>query len=214
MSPGQIARRLLGPRAFRLVGRAYRRVFVDLRKVVESFPPLPEGAEVLDVGGGDGEVVNLLLARFPSVRVTMIDLGENIGTALDSGYRDRVRVLPKTSVEAYAQQGGRVPDVLILSDVLHHIPIDARPRFFEDLASLVRGRAVTLIVKDVAPEGVRSRCAYLADRYISGDRNVAFLSPAELEASVRRAFPAATAAETDLVRRDFPNYALVFAIPA
>ena len=213
MSPGQMARRLLGRRAFRLLGRAYRRVFVDLRKVVQSFPPLPEGAEILDVGGGDGEVVNLLLARFPSVRLTMIDLGDNIGTALDPRYRDRVRILPKTSVAAYAQQADEPPDVLILSDVLHHIPVDQRVGFFEDLENLVRGKAVTLIVKEVAPDGVRSRCAYLADRYISGDHNVAFLGPAQLKALVLGTFSSATAEETRLIHTDFPNYALVFGIP-
>jgi hypothetical protein len=52
MGPGQLVRAILGPRLFKPVGELYRSMFVDLERVVESFPPLPRDAWLLDIGGG------------------------------------------------------------------------------------------------------------------------------------------------------------------
>ncbi|HTI67146.1 MAG TPA: hypothetical protein VL460_06325 [Caulobacteraceae bacterium] len=66
MTPGQLARKALGP-AFQPVGEAYRRVFVDMDKVTDwMIGHIPAGAHVLDVGGGDGYVVGQLLAKRPT----------------------------------------------------------------------------------------------------------------------------------------------------
>ena len=50
--PGQIARKLLG-RHFDAAGNIYRRIFVDLERIVDVFvSELPREANVLDIGGG------------------------------------------------------------------------------------------------------------------------------------------------------------------
>lgn len=212
MSIGSVTRRILGRRLFKVVGAVYRRVFVDLVEVVRTFPALPPASDVLDIGGGDGQVVNLLLARFPSIRVTMIDLATNIGTAVEARYQDRVRVLPGTSLRAFGQTSAVKPEVFILSDVLHHIPRAQRPAFFEELAEVVGQRSATLIVKEVLPGGARSRLALLADHYISGDRNVTFLARDEVVDLVRARFPRSPVQETGLFEADAPNYSLVFSL--
>jgi hypothetical protein len=65
MSIGSMARALLGKRWFPVVGGWYRSVFVDLARVVDGLPDLPAAARVLHIGGGDGQMINILLARKP-----------------------------------------------------------------------------------------------------------------------------------------------------
>src|SRR3990172_5932074 len=180
VSAGQLARRLLGDRWFPVVGRLYRRLFVDLRKVAEGLPKVPEGGHVLDVGAGDGELVNLLLPLNPGATATP----------------------------------ARPPaDVVILSDVLHHVPLAERPGLLIDLRDLLAGRAAKLVVKEVEPGSWRARLYYLADRFITGDRNVHFIRRDEVRKLVQGALPDAACEETDLYRRNRPNYCLIFSVP-
>jgi len=209
MTPGKIARRILGP-LFPAVGRVYRRFGVDLNSVAEAIPPIPEGATVLDIGGGDGDLLNLVLPRSPGVRVTMIDLSSSIGAWLAPELRSRVEILPATSVRDFSEMGRQAPDVILLSDVVHHVPAGARREFFDDIARLVRGGRTRLVIKDVEPGGLCSKMLYLMDRYISGDKDVQFLSREEMQQLVRESMPVDAVEETGLLLKNPPNYALVF----
>jgi trans-aconitate methyltransferase len=200
---------LLGPDLFKPVGRAYRAFFVDLAQVAASFPPLPRYARVLEVGGGDGQLLNALLARFPDAHATMIDIAPELGGALAPALLARVDLLPNTSVREYAARGRPQPDVITVCDVVHHIPPEHRVRFFADLRELI-GPTTMLVVKDIRPGTPRAYLSYLADRYISGDRNTSLLDEAALEALVKSAIPGLAAERTPLYDRDAPNYAIVF----
>ena len=69
-----------------------------------------------------------------------------------------------------------------------------------------------IVVKEVAPGSVRARLLFWMDRYISGDKNVRFLNPYELEQLVRRALPVQEVQTTNLLVENPPNYALVFSM--
>jgi cyclopropane fatty-acyl-phospholipid synthase-like methyltransferase len=211
VTPGQVARRLLGP-WFPYVGRIYRRLAVDLQKVAEGFPRLPEGAHILDVGGGDGELMNYLLPLNPGVQATLIDIIPNLGEWIAPELRSRVDLLPNTSVTDLAAREHTHPDLVILSDVVHHVPMAERARLFEDLRGLLDGKATKLVIKDVEPGSWRSKVLYLADRYITGDPNVEFLPRTEMRRLVEGVFPGATCLETNLFSRNAPNYCLVFSL--
>jgi hypothetical protein len=212
VTPGELARQLLGPRLFPRVGRAYRGLFVDLDAVVDSFPPLPPAGHVLEVGGGDGELLNVLLARHPGAQATLIDVRPDAGGGLQPGVRARVLVLPATELAQYrVRASGGVLDLVVLSDVVHHVPAAARAVFMDQLGALLAQHPrAALVIKDVRRGGWRSWLCALSDRYVSGDRQTRYLIEDEMEALVRGHMPFLTTRRTALHARNPPNYCLVF----
>jgi hypothetical protein len=213
MTAGALARRMLGERAFVRVADLYRSIFVDLDAVVDCLPAPPPGAEILDVGGGDGALLDRLLARHPDARATLVDLAPQVGVAIAPERRARVRLLPATRLADARAAGAPRPDWIVLSDVLHHVPPAERGGLLREARAVGQGGPFTLILKEVAPGGFRSRLAVLADRWVSGDRGVALLAPGEARALVAEVFPGLVAHDAALYERDRPNYCLVFAPP-
>jgi hypothetical protein len=199
-SPGQIARRLLGP-AFKPVGNVYRRMFVNLERIVDVLQRhLPQGAKVLDIGGGDGALIDRLLKRRPDVAVTMCDIAPAIGAFLSDAQRSKVTLLPGTD---FADVDGRF-DVIMITDVLHHVPVGEREGFFASLSSSCdRWGARRLFFKDMEPGHIRSLMSLLADWYITGDRHVVLFPRSAFGDMARRHFPSA---ERRSAMPDRPNY--------
>lgn len=209
VSVGERVRSILGP-AFPVAGNAYRRVFVDVRKVAAAIPDLGQDAVLLDVGGGDGAILNPLLDRQPTVNVVAVDLAPSIGSMVRPDLLDRVDLHPGTSVLELGTGSERPYTAAFLSDVLHHVPPTEREQLLRDVLAVLEGDSRMLIVKDIIPQGARSALAFWADRNISGDRGVQAISPAELVDLVRVVWPEAHVARTALADVDFPNYCLVF----
>lgn len=211
MAVGSLVRLLAGPFERQLCA-AYRAVFINVVRCTEQIvAAIPIGAQVIDVGGGDGEILNHLLRNRPDLRVSMLDLRDEIGLFLEPEVRGRVVLHPGTSLAKYRGDGGGRADVLLVSDVVHHVPCEARVQFVADCLSLLKPDGV-LIVKDVAPGGLVARLSVLADRYITGDRHVSLLEPAamvELVESQGLRMQAGLLAE-----REHPNYAIAFRAPA
>lgn len=211
-SPGKAVRRVLGDRLSRVAGHYYRAAFVDLHAVARAFAEaIPAGAHVLDVGGGDGEPLNYLLALRADLRVTLIDPAADTGRWLDEQHRGRVQVHAQTSLRDFIARADAMPDVVVLSDVVHHVPPPARAALFADIAAMVNHRAsLRLLIKDVEPVGARAWLGAWADRNITGDRQVAPIGRTELRALVDTSIGPNVATETALFGQDAPNYAIVF----
>lgn len=214
MTLGSLARRLLGDRRFVRAAGFYRALFVDLDAVADCLPRLAPGSEVLDVGGGDGALLDRVLARNPGARATLVDLAPRVGEAIAPERRERVRFLPATRLAACRERGAPAPDVVLLSDVLHHVPQEERELLLRDVRALAGDRPLQLVVKDVAPGGLRARLGVLADRFVSGDRGVELLTPDAACELVRRVFPELRQTATALLDRDAPNYCIVFKGPS
>lgn len=221
VSVGGQVRALLGP-VFPIAGNAYRRVFVDVRKVAAAIPDLGPDAVLLDVGGGDGAILNPLLDRQPTLRVVAVDLAEQVGSMVRPDLRDRVTMHSGTSVaeltaarRGAAEQGARQAPftAALLSDVLHHVPPGERRQLIVDVLHALGAGPRTLIVKDLVPQGARSALAFWADRNISGDRDVEAIAPGACVELVRSVWPGAQVATTGLADVDYPNYCLVFIDP-
>lgn len=167
---------------------------------------------MLDVGGGDGAPINHLLRLRPDLRIAMLDVSGEIGGAVDDALAHRVQRFPKTRMAKY---DGAPPDVIMISYVLHHVPVADRDAFFRDLAALVAfHRVKRVVVVDVQPGHVRSVLGWLSDRYVSGDRNVSLISIDSTVGRLKAVIPGCVVRETSLRERDAPNYCLVAQIGA
>jgi hypothetical protein len=166
-------------------------VFAHPDAVAACLPALAPGSSILALTADGGALLEHVLARNPTVRPLDPRTTLAADAAGDAGSGEPVR-----------------PDVVLLADVLHHIP----PAEREDYLRTLRKRAgddALFIVKEFAPGGARSRLGWLTDRALSGDP-VRFLPPFELRALAARALPGLVAVWTSLFASDPPNYCFVF----
>src|SRR5215471_975102 len=102
---GSAIRRLLGPHQARRAGRWYRGIFVDLGKEAAALASaIPRDAHLLDVGGGDGEPLNRLLALRADLRITTLDTGPVVGQWLENRFAAQVVRLPGMSLADYVAE--------------------------------------------------------------------------------------------------------------
>lgn len=211
MPLGAALRLLLGRHA-RIAGRWYRAIFADLGKEAAALSAvLPRGAHVLDIGGGDGEPLNHLLAIRPDLRVTTLDPAPAVGQWIEPPFRTRVTLLPGTSLADYLASGRQDPDVILIADVMHHVPEGARAGLLRHVKVLLgRVPRLRIVVKDVEPGSWRALLGYWSDRYITGDRQVSPISRARLVGLMESELGALRREDTNLFEADRPNYAIAF----
>jgi hypothetical protein len=209
---GPAIRRLLGPRLALAAGRRYRAVFVDLDKVAATLADLiPKDAHLLDIGGGDGEPLNRLLALRPDISVTTIDPAPVVGQWIEKRFEARVVRMPGTSLMDYLAKDAAAPQAVLLADVMHHVPPAFRPALVRSLGTLLeRSPGLKIIVKDIEPGTWRARLSYWADHYITGDRGVRLISQANLQELFAAELGRLRFERSDLIARDSPNYAVAF----
>ncbi len=212
MALGALIRRILGVRLARRAGRWYRAIFVDLSKVAAALAAvIPPAAHVLDIGGGDGEPLNHLLALRPDLRVTTLDPAPVVGQWIETCFDAQVTRLPRTSLAQYLDANRPAPDVVLIADVLHHIPPAARPLFLDSLSLLLqRVPRLRIVVKDVEPRSWRALLGYWSDRYITGDPGVSLISSDHLARLFEEALGPLCREDTNLFATDRPNYAIAF----
>lgn len=210
MALGPAIRRLLGVRLSRLAGRCYRAIFVDLAKEAAALAAvIPRNAHLLDIGGGDGEPLNHLLAVRPDLRITTLDPGPLAGQWIEARFKDRVTRLPGTSLEKYLAEDHTDPDAILIADVLHHIPENVRANFLASISALL-GRApqLRIVVKDVEPGSWRASLGYWSDRYITGDLDVSPISREHVVRLFNESLGPLRREDTNLFEEDRPNYAI------
>ena len=212
MPIGARIRAMLGDRRARQVGAMYRAFFADMAAEAAMLAEeVPQGARVLDIGGGDGVPLNNLLNLRSDITATSIDPASVVGQWIEPRHDARVKRMPGTTLEAFLRSAPAMPDVVLLCDVMHHIPAGARPAFLDSLTRLaIAAPRLKLIVKDVEPGYPRALLGYWADLYITGDRNVKPIGRDEVRRLVGKALPGFSCRETSLFTQDSPNYALVF----
>jgi Methyltransferase domain len=212
MNPGPLIRRLLGARLARHAGRWYRAIFVDLAKVAAALATvIPRDAHLLDIGGGDGQPLNHLLALRSDLKITTLDPGPVVGQWIDTRFHAQVTRLPGTSLAEYLAANRANPDAILIADVLHHIPESSRTGFLNSVKELLeRAPQLRIIVKDVEPGSWRALLGYWSDLYITGDRRVRPISREGLAHLFQEALGPLHRRDTDLFEMDRPNYAIAF----
>ena len=77
---------------------------------------------------------------------------------MDPQFAARVQRMPRTTLDDFLASALPRPDVLLLSDVVHHIPVSARRAFFDSVGSLLASQpGMRIVVKDVEPGFARAR---------------------------------------------------------
>jgi len=206
MKIGPAFRRLLPARLERKIAGLYRSIFVDLSCVAHLLAPqLPHGAKILDVGGGDGELLNHLFRERPDLHVTMVDVSATVGKFVEPQHRSKIRLLPRTFIEDHLTEAAGLYDAAVVSDVLHHIPLNSRSGFLANVHKALRSGG-RLFIKDIEPGHFISRLSLFSDKNISGDKGVVLISLRELASLAERTLPAHTFSETNLLTENRPNY--------
>lgn len=208
MSIGPMVRRLLSPAMERKAAGFYRALFVDLGKVAQCLAAhLPGGSKLLDIGGGDGELINRLLDLRPDMTVTMVDIAKSVGKFVDARHGERVTRIPAIRIEEHIAELLHPYDAALVSDVMHHLPASYRGDFLFSVKAAL-GQGGSIFVKDIEPGHFISGLSLACDKYISGDRGVALISQRELRELANAQLPKHDAREIGLYAIDRPNYIL------
>jgi Methyltransferase domain len=210
MKLGPTIRRILGVRLARRMGRWYRAIYVDLAKEAAAVSSaIPRDAHLLDIGGGDGEPLNHLLALRPDLHITTLDPAPVVGQWVETRFDGQVARLPGTNLAEYLSAGRADPDAILLSDVLHHVPVTARADFLGSVRVILeRVPQLRIIVKDVEPGHWRALLGYWSDRFITGDVDVSPISREHVVRLFQEALGPLRREDTNLFETDRPNYAI------
>ncbi|WP_240097515.1 methyltransferase [Thermomonas flagellata] len=207
MTVGSFIRGLAGPLE-RPLCDAYRALFMNVGRCAQQLQAaISSDCHLIDVGGGDGAVLDAILRVRPDLTATMLDLKTEVGKFLAPEIAPRVEIRAGTSIQDYLAQGGAPAACVLVSDVVHHVPADARTTFLHDCVRLLQPGG-TLIIKDVAPGHLVSLASMYADRYITGDRHVRLIAPDDLVGLLRGLGLHASAPL--LAPTERPNYAFAF----
>lgn len=176
MTLGALVRRFLPARAERLVADAYRDAFVDLDDLARSIGSLERFESIIEVGCGEGALAHRIV-RTSDALYTGIDIAPNPGRAYGG---PPARATFRTQrVEDLATEGA-LADLVVLSDVVHHVPTGERIEFLRNCLRLVRPGGIIAVKEWERRRNLAHAFAFISDRYVSGDTGVSFLSRDEL----------------------------------
>jgi 2-polyprenyl-6-hydroxyphenyl methylase/3-demethylubiquinone-9 3-methyltransferase len=165
---GPFIRQLFGSYE-RQISEAYRSIYVDIDAFVHLARQWkPQAQKILEVGCGEGAVTQRLKAAYPDAEITAIDVTPRVGR-LYRGLRDNVRFARSTVQEVAAREPGQF-DLVVLSDVLHHVPIDLRQALLDGVRTALAAQG-SFVFKDWQPSftPIHWLC-YASDRWLTGDR--------------------------------------------
>ena len=185
MPIGPLVRQMLGPLE-KPISNIYRGIFIDLETLVQQIHKwTPSASSILEFGCGEGAVVEILTQTFPLSHITGIDISPRIGR-MYQGDTQRV-VFKQQDIKDFAAENPASFDLIIINDVMHHIPWDMHEPILEYVKSALKSGG-HLILKDwnrnYSP--IYFIC-YFMDRFITGDR-VRYKTTLELQDLLRSIF--------------------------
>ena len=204
MAVGALVRRAFG-RHEKRVSELWRAMFVSLgdwTDTVRRWQPAPH--RVLELGCGEGYSTERLVAAFPDATIEAIDVADNLGR-LYGGPAEAVR-FRQIYAEELAQEVPATFDLIVLSDVLHHVPGPMRASLLGAIRSLLAPGGV-LAIKDWHRNYTPVYWAvWCADRYLTGDK-IAYLTRDEARALLAMTFGADCITDTATIAPWSNNYA-------
>jgi 2-polyprenyl-6-hydroxyphenyl methylase/3-demethylubiquinone-9 3-methyltransferase len=185
MRIGPFVRQLCGPYE-RRISDAYRGIYLDMDAFVMQVHRWSAHAiKILEVGCGEGAVTTRLRTAYPTARITAIDISPRLGR-LYSGSPHEVLFIQSNVQDVAATNPGDF-DLVVLSDVLHHVPIAARKALLEAVKTAMAPHG-TFVFKDweKSRSPIHWLC-YASDRWLTGDR-VSYMSREEMHEMLKQCF--------------------------
>ena len=165
---GRVVRRLAGSLEPRLA-QAYRAIFFDVEGFAQRIVSLEEPALVVEIGCGEGALVDALAPVLPRTRFVGVDISPQVGR-LFRGDVSRVQ-FARADATAIAHEFAGQADLVLICDVMHHAPPLAQRELWDAAARLVRPSAGRLILKEWVKNGTPiHHFGWVSDRFITGDR--------------------------------------------
>jgi 2-polyprenyl-3-methyl-5-hydroxy-6-metoxy-1,4-benzoquinol methylase len=128
----------------------------------------PAASKILEVGCGEGAVTERLRTTDPNAKITAIDITPRIGRLYRGLPRDVEFI--QSDIQEIAKEKPEHYDFVVLSDVLHHVPIEFRQELLNSIRTVLAPKG-TFIFKDwqrnYAP--IHWLC-YASDRFLTGDQ--------------------------------------------
>lgn len=205
MPLGPFVRHLFGRYEHRITA-LYRSAFIDLDAYAERIGAwVPHARRILEVGCGEGAVTERLAQLYPYAEILGIDITPAIGRL----YREATGHVSfrEATVQAVATERPGAFDLVILSDVVHHVPPQLREEILAAVRTCVAPGGLFLFKDWERTSTPIHWLCHAADRWLTGDR-VSYLSKSQAEALLLRAFGRPAEAEA-WVRPWRNNFALL-----
>jgi 2-polyprenyl-6-hydroxyphenyl methylase/3-demethylubiquinone-9 3-methyltransferase len=153
----------------RQISEAYRSIYIDIDAFIEITRRWkPNANRILEVGCGEGAVTQRLNDAYPEAKITAIDITPRVGR-LYRGMLEDVRFIRCSVQEISATESGQY-DLVVLSDVLHHVPLEFRQGLLDAIRAALAPKG-TFVFKDWQRNytPIHWLC-YASDRWLTGDR--------------------------------------------
>jgi 2-polyprenyl-3-methyl-5-hydroxy-6-metoxy-1,4-benzoquinol methylase len=206
MSIGSQVRRMFG-RHERLVAELWRARFIDLDDFFQQVRKwVPEPTTILEIGCGEGAGTERLAAAYPRASIVAIDIAENLGRLYRG--RDEGVAFRRVPVTEIARTDPGRFDLIVMCDVLHHIPQGLRPEIIA-AARMLLAPGGSFVCKDWARTATPIHwIAYAADRWLTGDR-IRYATPREAEGLFAQSFGVSAVSGRATIKPWRNNFALL-----
>jgi 2-polyprenyl-3-methyl-5-hydroxy-6-metoxy-1,4-benzoquinol methylase len=167
--------------------KLYRSYFINLSDLAELLASLTPAPRVLEIGCGMGRVGTALTAAFPESEYLGIDIIAEPGRLFE-GQPARATFRTIEAERLFTERPGSF-DLVVLVDVLHHVPRQDREELVRVAGALAAPDGIVAVKDWERRPTLAHAVTFAADRYLSGDAGVAFPTLGELSGVISSALP-------------------------
>jgi len=167
VSIGKMGRKMLGPLE-PLAVDIYRKPFIDLESVARTLASICTPTRIAEIGCGEGVLAAELNRVWPDANILGIDITPEPGR-LYRGDPAAATFRSCTADDLAATEPGAF-DLVLLCDVLHHVPPPLRAGVVAAARALVADDGLLAIKDWEQRRDLATAAAYASDRFVTGDR--------------------------------------------
>lgn len=206
MGIGSRVRRLFGPYE-PWISELWRSAFINLDAfAAQLLHWVPQANKIVEIGCGEGAGTERLAEAYPDATIVAIDIASNLGRL----YRGRTKGVSfrQITVQELARTHAAAFDLIVMCDVLHHIPPELRDEIMTATRSLLAPGG-QFVFKDWERTATPIHwIAHASDRWLTGD-DVHYPTRSEAETLLAGSFGSSSVRACAEVRPWRNNFALL-----